>query len=103
MGQINKLIGVKNLSELMTDEGRDKTSEETASLYRALVRNSVLDFTPASPIYMFHSKDDKTVPFVNAQRAEEYFKGRDITYDFGHYGAHGMGGIRFIMSVAAQL
>ena len=52
---------------------------------------------------MFHSKDDKTVPFVNAQRAEEYFKGRDITYDFGHYGAHGMGGIRFIMSVAAQL
>ena len=103
VGQINKLIGVKNLSELMTDEGRDKTSEETASLYRALVRNSVLDFTPASPIYMFHSKDDKTVPFVNAQRAEEYFKGRDITYDFGHYGAHGMGGIRFIMSVAAQL
>ena len=103
VAQINKLMGSKALHDLMTEAGRDKCSLQTVVLYRALMYNSVLNFIPAYPIYMFHSMDDQTVPFVNAMRAEEYFKGRNITFDFDHYGVHGMGAVRFIMSVAAQL
>lgn len=103
VGEIDKLIGARALSEIMTPTGRDRTSPKTASLYRALMFNSVLNFIPAYPIYLFHSMDDGTVPFINAMRAEEYFKGRDITFDFGHYGSHGMGAVYFIMSVARQL
>lgn len=103
VGEIDKLIGARALSEIMTPTGRDRTSPKTASLYRALMFNSVLNFIPAYPIYLFHSMDDGTVPFINAMRAEEYFKGRDITFDFGHYGSHGMGAVYFITSVARQL
>lgn len=103
IGQIEELMGTEVVSELITPTGMDRSSPKTASLYRALLYNSVLNFVPAYPIFMFHSIDDDTVPFINAQRAEEYFKGRDITFDFGHYGAHSMGLIRFIASVAAQL
>ena len=101
--QINMLMNANSLHELMTESGRDKSSRETAILYKALMFNSVLDFVPMAPIYMFHSMDDKTVPFVNAQRAEEYFKGRNISFDFGHYGAHGNGALRFILHVASDL
>ncbi len=103
VGQINKLLGVNTLHELMTPAGRDKKSPETAKLYRALMYNSVLNFVPGAPVYLFHSMDDKTVPFINASRAEEYFKGCNITFDFGHYGVHGMAAVRFIATVATQL
>ena len=101
--EIDQLIGAEALSEILTPAARDKTSPQMASLYRALMLNSVLNFVPAYPIYLFHSIDDPTVPFINAMRAEEYFKGQDITFDFGHYGVHSMGAIRFIATVAQQL
>lgn len=101
--QINMLMNAKNVHDVMTESGMDKHNPSTARLYKALMINSVLDFRPQHPIYMFHSKDDETVPFVNAQRAEKYFKGWDITFDFDHYGAHGMGALRFIINVSKQL
>ena len=97
------LMNAKNVHDVMTETGMDKHNPSTARLYKALMINSVLDFRPQHPIYMFHSKDDETVPFVNAQRAEKYFKGWDITFDFDHYGAHGMGALRFIINVSKQL
>lgn len=103
VGQINRLMGVKALSELMTDEGRNKESTRTALLYKALMRNSVLNFAPRAPIFMFHSRTDGTVPFINAQRAEEHFKGYDIQYDFGDYGPHAMACVRFIIKVTQDL
>ena len=101
--EINRLMNAESLHELMTKNGRDKTSPETAKLYKALMINSVLGFIPHHPIYMFHSMDDGTVPFVNAQRAEYYFKGYNIDFDFDHYGKHGTGALRFIINVAKEL
>ena len=75
----------------------------TAQLYRALMFNSILFFTPRSPVYIFHSMDDNTVPFVNATKAEEYFKGKDVTYDFDHYGNHQAGAVKFILKVYKKL
>lgn len=103
VNQMNRLMGAKALHELMTDAGRDKRNPSTARFYKGLLVNSVLDFTPEAPIYMFHSTQDQTVPFVNAQRAEVFFKGYNIDFDFGEYGVHSMGAIRFIMHVATEL
>ena len=87
----------------MTDEGRDKKNPKTAKLYRSLMFNSVLDFNPKAPMFMFHSREDKTVPFINSVKAETYFKGQNVTYDFGNYGAHGTGFIRFLFTVNKEL
>ena len=65
--------------------------------------NSILLFTPRAPVYIFHSMDDNTVPFVNALKAEEYFKGNDITYDFDHYGNHQAGAVKFILTVSKAI
>lgn len=101
--EININIESKDLKDIMTDEGRDRSSGETALLYKALLKNSTLNFLPMSPIYLFHSRDDQTVPFVNAMRAEAYFKGFDLRYDFGNYGKHAMGCIRFILTAYKDL
>ena len=101
--EINTMIGASSLHEIMTEQGRDKHSWETALLYQALLNNSVLRFTPRAPMYIFHSTQDKTVPFVNALKAEEWFKGLNVHYDFGEYGKHGMGAVRFIINVYKDL
>ena len=101
--QINMNIGSKDLREIMTDAGRDRTHGETAILYKALLKNSTLNFIPLAPIYLFHSRQDQTVPFINAVRAEDYFKGYDIHYDFGDYGIHSMGAVRFVLTVYKDL
>ena len=101
--QINNLIGFKNVSEILTEEGRNKANPQTAKLYKALMLNSVLNFKPKAPIHMFHNTVDKTVPFVNSQKAEIYFKGQNVSYDFAPYGAHGTGFIHFIIKVTKEL
>ena len=101
--QINTLMNASSLHEIMTEEGRDKTSTETARLYQALMANSVLNFSPHAPIYFFHSREDKTVPFVNAEKAEDWFKGYNVHFDFGNYGAHAMGCVRFLVNVSKDL
>ncbi len=100
---INVALGTNNLHDLMTEGARDKHNPKTAKLYKALMINSVLDFWPSAPIFMFHSLDDQTVPFENALKAEQAFKGIDISFDFGHYGNHGNGAIMFITNVAKIL
>jgi hypothetical protein len=47
--------------------------------------------------------DDNTVPFVNALKAEEYFKGNNVTYDFDHYGNHQAGAVKFILTVSEKI
>ena len=101
--QININIGSKDLREIMTDAGRDRTQGETAILYKALLKNSTLNFIPLAPIYLFHSRQDQTVPFINAVRAEDYFKGYDLHYDFGDYGIHSMGAVRFVLTAYKDL
>ena len=101
--QINQFINSKDLHEIMTDEGRNKYSRTTARLYSALLRNSTLNFRPYTPLYIFHSRQDGTVPFINAQKAEQYFKGMDVRYDFGDYGSHEMACVRFILTVYKDL
>ena len=52
---------------------------------------------------MLHSMDDETVPFINASNAKTKWRDANITYNFGHYGPHVMGCLRFISSVQKLL
>jgi len=104
--QINAKIGTNKLSDILTTNATDRKKEETARFYRELVYNSIQpDFFPEAPLYMFHSQDDETVPFVNSQVMQRQFRELDtpIEYDFGHYGSHQKGAIRFIFKVAIKL
>ena len=101
--QINIMMNANSVSDLMTDVGRDKKNPQTARLYKALMMNSVLNFIPRHPIHFFHSTEDTTVPFINGQKAEQYFKGNDITFDFDAYGKHSAGAVRFIFNVYKEL
>ena len=101
--EINQKINATSLHEIMTDNGRDKSNTETARLYQSLLSNSVLNFVPRAPIYLFHSTQDKTVPFVNALKAEQWFKGQNVHYDFGEYGKHGTGCVHFLIKVYKDL
>jgi len=101
--QINLMMNAKSVSDLMTDAGRDKKNVQTALLYKALMRNSILNFVPQHPIHFFHSTQDATVPFVNGEKAENYFKGKNVSYDFGEYGKHGNGAIIFIFKALKEL
>ena len=101
--EINQLMNATSLHQIMTDLGRDKHSPETARLYQSLLGNGVLRFNPHAPLYLFHSTQDKTVPFVNALKAEAWFKGWNVRYDFGDYGKHGTGCVHFLVKVYKDL
>ena len=103
IGQISDLVGVRDLHELLTDEGRDKTSPKTATFYKALMLNSTLNFTPRAPVFFFHCKKDDTVPFENAKRAEKAFKYQNVQFDFGDYGSHATGALVFLGRVLDEL
>ena len=103
VGQINKNINSTDLHDIMTDEGRNKQSRNTARLYTALLNNSTLNFQPLCPIYLFHSRQDQTVPFINALMAEQFFKGNDVRYDFGDYGKPSLAAVRFVLTVYKDL
>lgn len=101
VAQMSDLIGADRLSEILTPEGTDRTKPETARFYRELIENSIPDdYVPEARLFMFHSEDDGTVPFINSQLMEMQFRYEgDVECDFGHYGNHQSGAIRFILKV----
>lgn len=115
--QISDLIGSTHLSDILTENGRDKTKAETARFYLELKSNSIPeDYFPEAPVFMFHSEDDTTVPFVNSQVIQRQIRGRvaaserlmnpydpDVEYDFGHYGNHQAGATKFFLKVLNKL
>lgn len=112
--EITRLIGVNRLSKILTPAGLDRSEGETKRLYRELQNNSLpADFRPEAPVYMFHSMDDQTVPFINAQVTRFNFTHYAILgdaqptdkveYDFDHYGNHQSGCIKFYFKMFKTL
>lgn len=99
MGEITELMGSKQLSHVMTKNACNKVTDSMTKLYLSMLTNSVThDFYPQAPIYMFHSIDDKVVPFENATAMKFYLDNMEanVTYNFGVYGDHPMAFIRFL-------
>ena len=103
--QINTLIGTQVTDKLLTPVGMDRTSPEISELYKALTLNSILSYswTPQAPVFIFHSIDDDIVPYINATLAKSKWQNANIQYNFGHYGNHVAGLLRFIMNVRTLL
>ena len=100
VAQIGNKMGVNRLSDIVTEECRNKRTESSFKLYRALMRNSIAYlWTPESPVYMFHSQDDDTVPFENSVKARQQYTDCNVEYNFGHYGSHMKGYLTFIYIV----
>lgn len=108
--EITRLIGVNRLSKILTPAGLDRSEGETKRLYRELQANSLPQaFRPKAPLYMFHSMDDQTVPFINAQVTRYNFThysilegsepADNVEYDFDHYGNHQSGCIKFYLKM----
>lgn len=104
-GQVNAFIGTKVTHEMLTPLGMDLKSDKVSELYKAMSTNSILSYswTPTAPVYMFHSVEDETVSFINATRARAKWTNANIQYNFGNYGTHQMGCLRFIFSVRTLL
>ena len=104
-GQINEFLGTNKTSKLLTKKGMDRTSQEVSELYKAMTENSILSYswTPKAPVFMMHSIDDDVVPYDNANRAKDRWKGANIQYSFGHFGSHTTTCVRFILAVQALL
>ena len=104
-GQINEFLGTQVTSELLTDKGMDRTSHEVSEMYKAMTNNSILTYSwiPKAPVFMMHSIDDDVVPYDNANRAKNKWKGANIQYSFGHFGSHTTTCVRFIFAVQTLL
>lgn len=104
-GQINSFIGTTVTSDMLTPLGMDLRSDKVSELYKAMSTNSILSYhwTPRAPVYLFHSVDDDTVSFLNATRARAKWTDANIQYNFGAYGSHQMGCLRFIFSMRTLL
>lgn len=103
--QMNAFLGTYKTSDLVSAAGRDRTTFEVAELYMAMNQNSIVKqyWTPAAPVYMFHSMDDDTVSFINAMHARSTWSNANIIYNFGHYGGHTQAALRFIYTVKTML
>lgn len=106
IAEMNVLIGSDKLSEILTPEAQDRTKPETARFYKELIVNSIpSEWIPEADLYMFHSEDDRTVPFVNSQLIQKQIRDvkTNVEYDFGHYGNHQQGAMKFVLKVANLL
>jgi len=106
IAEMNVLIGSNKLSEILTPEAQDRSKSETARFYKELITNSVPEeWIPEADLFMFHSEDDTTVPFANSQLIQKQFRNEknNIEYDFGHYGNHQQGAMKFVLKVAGLL
>ena len=103
--QVNKEIGTHVTHEILSAKGMDRTSVEVSELYKAMTANSILSYSwvPEAPVYLLHSMDDEIVTFKNASRARTKWAKANIQYNFGHYGSHIKGFLRFVSSVEALL
>lgn len=75
-------------------------------LYDAVKRNSIVDWTPHSPMYIFHSTNDNMVPFLNSKHLMAHFDEQNIDfveYDFAPYGNHMRAAVCFFEKVYQKL
>lgn len=97
MREITFMMGSNRLSSIMTEKARNKSEDLMTYMYKAMLDNSVVSFpVPDCPIYLFHSFDDNVVPYVNAVSLTRFTQESNVIYNFGHYGNHVSGCLRFL-------
>lgn len=79
--EIHKLIGSTKLSDFLAPEIFIQDDPNTLKFRESLEKNSLTKWKPRVPVMLFHSKDDKIVPYVNTENAYNSFKsmGTDVS------------------------
>lgn len=112
MDQVNMLmkgIDCGKFSHILRPEAMG--GEEYAPnkiLFAKLAENSTATYCPKTPMYIFHSKNDDVVTFDNAEMLRQAFRDRgadesQLEYDFGDYGVHRSGLLKFHLKVLKML
>ena len=106
------------LTYWMTPQGMDKTQPETKRFYEALLRSSLVhydidgsdtnticpEWRPKTPLYVFQSKNDNLVPYLNAVHLRRCFGDLpNITWDFDKYGNHMKARFVFVPKVKVRI
>lgn len=101
VAMITEMLGTTKLSDILTESAMNKVNDSMSDLYLAMMSQSVINpdnlLGLQAPLYVFHSMDDNVVPFDNSEKLLDYFQGfANVTYNFGHYGNHTKGMLRFL-------
>lgn len=78
----------------------------TSVLYEAVKKNSIIQWSPVSELYLFHSTEDNMVPFLNSEHLKQSFEKQElqnIKYDFAPYGNHMEAAVTFFEKVYRML
>jgi len=105
--EVNSALG-NNISYLIKPIIFRKDSFPTSVLYEAVRKNNIINWTPKTTLFLFHSKEDNMVPFFNSEHLKAAFDEQDldeddIEYDFGNYGNHMNAAITFFEKVYKSL
>lgn len=90
LSNINKKIGSKRMDSFIhPDIYLPERNSEFDKLYISLANNRLTEWTPSFPLILIHGKKDKTVPYLNAEKAYNAFKNagvdvRLIPTDYDH-------------------
>ncbi|MBR4459992.1 MAG: hypothetical protein IKS26_00635 [Paludibacteraceae bacterium] len=111
MDQVNLLmkgVGCGKFSTILRPEAMEEDYPQNLVIFQKLKENATTDFCPITPMYIFHSKGDDVVTFENAEILQKRFRelGADeskIVYDFGDYGSHRSGLLKFHIKVLGML
>jgi hypothetical protein len=104
--QINSLIGTRKVSEMLTSTACNPNAAEMKSFQAAMKKNSLIDWIPKAPIFLYHSSADDVVPQVNSINAYNSFKKNSsatITTDFSDHGGHSNAGTAFYITVLNEV
>lgn len=75
LGQINRALETNKLSELLhPDFFTQAGNSETNKVRRSFSDNSLIEWIPKTPLTLVHGSKDKTVPYINAEKAYDAFK-----------------------------
>lgn len=81
--EIDNLISHNGDFDMATDFLNDDFAKEDfggnadiQTIYNACLNNDNIDWTPKSPILLYHSRNDEVVPFINASLAYDSFISR---------------------------
>jgi len=73
--EINNIMPSIPITIMKPDSIESFSSDQTHPLRLALQENDIYDWTPQSPMYIFHGEADELVPHENAELAYEHFIG----------------------------
>lgn len=111
MDQVNilmKSVGCDKFSKILRPEAMDNNYAKNVILFEALSKNATTTYAANTPMYIFHSNEDDVVPVENAIALRKSFEDRGadqsmIEYDFGNYGSHRSGLLKFHINVLKMM